>query len=178
MTTNYEDIIVYLPDLIRGGRNPWSGSIAKLMQYKRDTDMTAMIDYVKDAGLYCENGDDNNLWDVLPKLLATDIEALRKFTDDPNAIYAPEPQIRLRWETWENYGFNPDGSFDPYINPNEGATLFLERLEGDVWFSLDFDGFEFDDHRPADDPEIYEAVEQHMRSKHNLPDDIEIEMPC
>lgn len=180
MTTNHEAIFVQLPDLIRGGRNPWKGTIRELIHHHRDSDMTAMIDRAKDAGLYHEDEEtgDDNLYEVLPELLATDIKALREFTDDPNAEYMTGTLFRLRWETWEDPGIggiNPDGTSEPDEDATEGATLFLERLEDGSWVDVDSDGFEFDDEHPADDAAPYAAVEAAMRERHGLPASIEVE---
>jgi len=89
MTTEHEATFVQLPDLIRGGRNPWTGTIAELIQHHRDSDMTAMINRAREAGLYREDEEsgEDNLYEVLPELLATDLDALREFADDPNASY-------------------------------------------------------------------------------------------
>ncbi|WP_297746318.1 hypothetical protein [uncultured Tessaracoccus sp.] len=93
MTTEHEATIVHLPDLIRGGRDPWRGTIAELIndhfRYGYHRDMVDMIDRAKTAGLYREDEEtgEDNLYEVLPELLATDIKALREFTDDPNATY-------------------------------------------------------------------------------------------
>lgn len=178
MTTEHEAIFVQLPDLIRGGRNPWKGTIRELIHHYRDSDMTAMIDRAKDAGLYREDEEtsDDNLYDILPELLATDLDALREFADDPNAEYMTGTTFRLRWEIWEDPGvggINPDGTSEPDTGYSEGATLFLERLQGVSWVEVDSDGFEFDDDHPADDAAPYEAVEAQMRAKHSLPADIE-----
>lgn len=177
--SNYEATIVHLPDLIRGGRDPWRGTIAELIHYDGDCrDMTAMIDRAKAAGLYRE--DEDNLYEVLSELLSTNLDALREFADDPNAIYVAGPLFRLRWAVWDYFGrynINPDDTNEPDDSFSEGATLFLERLDGNLWAYIDGDGFEFDEDHPADEAAPYEAVEQRMRAKHNLPDDIEIEMP-
>lgn len=89
MTTEHEATFIQLPGLIRGGRNPWTGTIAELIHCHRDSDMTAMIDRAKAAGLYREDEEtgDDNLDEALPELLATDLDALREFADDPNANY-------------------------------------------------------------------------------------------
>ena len=89
MTTNHEATFVQLPDLIRGGRNPWKGTIRELIHHHRDSDMANMIDRAKATGLYREDEEtgEGNLYEVLPELLATDLDALREFTDDPNADY-------------------------------------------------------------------------------------------
>lgn len=179
MTTEHEATTVHLPNLIRGGHYPWTGTIGKLIRHERDRfDVAAMIDRAKAAGLYREGEEtgDDNLWDILPELLATDLDALREFADDPNATYVPG--LRLRWETWEDYGIgsiNPDGTSEPDTGYSEGATLFLERVEDNIWTWIDSDGFEFDDDHPADDAAPYEAVEAKMRAKHSLPADIEVE---
>ena len=93
MTTEHEAIFVQLPDLIRGGRNPWAGTIRELIndhhRYGDHRDMVDMIERAKAAGLYREDEEtgEDNLYEVLPELLATDVKALREFADDPNADY-------------------------------------------------------------------------------------------
>lgn len=178
MNNNWSDKCVHLPDLLRGGHRPWTGAIGELIDHHRDSDMTAMIDRATAAGLYREDEESGrDIYDVLPQLLATDLEALREFADDPNATYTSG--LRLRWDTWENPGLggiNVDGTSEPDKGATEGATLFLERAEDGIWCEIDSDGFEFDADHPADDAAPYEAVEKRMRIKHSLPADIEIEM--
>ena len=84
---DYGKTKIELPDLIRGGRNPWAGTVDELIEATGDREMSSMIERAAALGLYAEDDEtgEDNLHDILPQLLATDTEALQRFTDDPNA---------------------------------------------------------------------------------------------
>lgn len=94
--TNHEETIVKLPDLIRGGRNPWTGTVADLIRRELDRREETLLTYASEQGLIDADkiaDEDAAVYEpeyakfeaMLPGLLATDLEALRRFTDDPNA---------------------------------------------------------------------------------------------
>lgn len=96
--TDHAKTIVNLPDQIRGGRAPWRGTIADLLALMGDDDhaMEKARHDAQELGLIDAekiNAEDAEVAEaelarfeaLLPELLATNLEVLRHFTDDPNA---------------------------------------------------------------------------------------------
>lgn len=93
---DYTQTIVHLPGRISATRTPWTGTIGELIADATDHALEKARHDAADLGLIDADrigSDDTEVFEaesdrfegLLPELLATNLEALRRFADDPNA---------------------------------------------------------------------------------------------